>query len=110
MDKQAPGRARDVREMAVRLERGFLASAAEGPLNHATAVDFEECLRLGATDVRDDEVVGTLLALAGYYFADWGSAPFCPSADVVARGHERRAGVFPTRSRSCHGHRGVDER
>jgi class 3 adenylate cyclase len=69
VNKQAPGRARDVREMAVRLERGFLASAAEGPLNHATAVDFEECLRLGGTDVRDDEVVGTLLALAGYYFA-----------------------------------------
>ena len=69
VDKQAPGRARDVREMAVRLERGFLASAAEGPLNHATAVDFEECLRLGGTDVRDDEVVGTLLALAGYCFA-----------------------------------------
>ena len=51
------------------MERGFLASAAEGPLNRATAVDFEECLRLGGTDVRDDEVVGTLLALAGYYFA-----------------------------------------
>ena len=69
VDKQEPGRARDVREMAVRLERGFLASAAQGPLNAATAVDFEECLRLGGTDVRDDEVVGTLIALAGYYFA-----------------------------------------
>ena len=30
--EQPPGRARDVREMAVRMERGFLASAAEGPL------------------------------------------------------------------------------
>jgi hypothetical protein len=69
VDRQAPGHARDVREMAVRLERGFLASAAEGPLNDTTTVDFEECLRLGGTDVRDDEVVGTLLALAGYYFA-----------------------------------------
>jgi class 3 adenylate cyclase len=69
VDKQAPGHARDVREMAVRLERGFLASAAEGPLNDTTTVDFEECLRLGGTDVRDDEVVGTLFALAGYYFA-----------------------------------------
>jgi len=67
--KQVPGRARDVREVAVRLERGFLATAAEGPLNQATAADFEECLRLGGTDVRDDEVVATLLALAGYYFA-----------------------------------------
>ena len=69
VDEQPPGRARDLREMAVRMERGFLASAAEGPMNRATAVDFEECLRLGGTDVRDDEVVGTLLALTGYYFA-----------------------------------------
>jgi hypothetical protein len=69
VDKQPPGRARDMREMAVRMERGFLASAAEGPLNPATAFDFEDCLPLGGTDVRDDEVVGTLLALAGYYFA-----------------------------------------
>jgi hypothetical protein len=69
VDKQPPGRARDLREMAVRMERGFLASAAEGPLNRATSADFEECLRLGGIDVRDDEVVGTLLALTGYYFA-----------------------------------------
>ena len=69
VDEQPPGRARDLREMAVRMERGFLASAAEGPMNRGTAVDFEECLRLGGTDVRDDEVVATLLALTGYYFA-----------------------------------------
>jgi hypothetical protein len=66
---QAPGHDRDLQEMAVRLERGFLASAAEGPLNTATWVDFEECLRLGGADVHDDEVAGTLLAVAGYYFA-----------------------------------------
>jgi tetratricopeptide (TPR) repeat protein len=69
VDEQAPGPARDRREMAVRLERGFLNSAAEGPSNHATTVDFERCLRLGGADVRDDEVFATLLALAGYYFA-----------------------------------------
>jgi hypothetical protein len=69
VNEQPPGRARDLREMAVRMERGFLASAAEGPMNPATSDDFEECLRLGGTDVRDDEVVGTLLALTGYYFA-----------------------------------------
>ncbi len=69
VDEQPPGRARDLREMAVRMERGFLASAAEGPTNRTTVVDFEECLRLGGTDVRDDEVVGTLLALSGYFFA-----------------------------------------
>lgn len=69
VDNQTPGRPHDMQEMAVRLERGFLASAAEGPRNDATADDFEECLRIGGADVRDDEVVGTLFALAGYYFA-----------------------------------------
>ena len=69
LGEQAPGRARDRREMAVRLERGFLISAAEGPSSHTADVDFERCLRLGGSDVRDDEVFATLLALAGYYFA-----------------------------------------
>ncbi|ORA51394.1 cyclase [Mycolicibacterium chubuense] len=69
VDAQPPGRGRDKRELAVRLERGFLASAAEGPMNPATSRDFEECLRLGGADVHDDDVVGTLLALGGYYFA-----------------------------------------
>ncbi len=69
VDKRAPGRARDLREMAVRLERGFLSSVAQGPLNHSTMVDFEECLRIGGADVGDDEMVATLFALAGHYFA-----------------------------------------
>ena len=69
VDAEGPGWARDKRELAVRLERGFLASAAEGPMNPSTSQDFEECLRLGGADVQDDDVVGTLLALGGYYFA-----------------------------------------
>ncbi|SCX01155.1 ATP-binding protein [Mycolicibacterium fluoranthenivorans] len=76
VDTQAAGRPHDMQEMSVRLERGFLASAAEGPRNDATAADFEECLRLGGADVRDDDVVGTLFALAGYYFA-LGDLPRC---------------------------------
>ena len=31
--------------------------------------DFERCLTLGGSDVRNDDVFATLLALAGYYFA-----------------------------------------
>ena len=69
VDELGPGRSRDRREMAVRLERGFLISAAEGTSSQAAAVDFERCLRLGGTDVRDEEVFATLLAMAGYYFA-----------------------------------------
>jgi class 3 adenylate cyclase/tetratricopeptide (TPR) repeat protein len=69
VDQQSPGPDRDRREMAVRLERGFLLTAAEGPARPAASADFERCLTLGGSDVRDDEVFATLLALAGYYFA-----------------------------------------
>jgi predicted ATPase len=110
MDKQAPGRARDVREMAVRLERGFLASAAEGPLNHATVADFEECLRLGGTDVRDKRSGRHAARTGRLLLRRWGSAPFRPGADVIASGRERWAGVLPARGRSRCRHRGVDER
>jgi class 3 adenylate cyclase/tetratricopeptide (TPR) repeat protein len=69
VSQQPSGRDRDRREMTVRLERGFLITAAEGPSRPAASVDFEQCLKLGGSDVRDDEVFATLLALAGYYFA-----------------------------------------
>ena len=49
------------------MERGFLAAAAEGYQSRAAAADFEQCLQLGGTDLRDDELFATLLALAGYY-------------------------------------------
>ena len=64
-----PGPDRDHREIAWRLERGFLASAAESPSSRAVADDFERCLQLGGTDLRDDELVATLTALTSYYVA-----------------------------------------
>jgi class 3 adenylate cyclase len=67
LDHSTPGPARDRREMAARLERGFLAAAAEGHQSRESAADFERCLQLGGTDLRDDELVATLFALAGYY-------------------------------------------
>jgi tetratricopeptide (TPR) repeat protein len=67
IDCATPGPDRDRREMAGRLERGFLAMAAEGHQSRAAAADFERCLQLGGTDLRDDELFATLLALTGYY-------------------------------------------
>jgi class 3 adenylate cyclase len=64
-----PGPDRDRREMTLRLERGFLASAAESPASRAVAADFERCLQLCGSDLRDDELVGTLTALTSYYVA-----------------------------------------
>ena len=67
LDQYTPGPDRDRREITARLERGFLAAAAEGYQSRAAAADFERCLQLGGTDLRDDELFATLGALGGYY-------------------------------------------
>ena len=67
LDRATGGPDRDRREITLRLERGFLATAAEGYHSRAAAADFERCLQLGGTDLRDDQLVATLGALTGYY-------------------------------------------
>ena len=67
LDNATPGPDRDHREIAVRLERGNLSSAADGYQSRAAAADFERCLQLGGTDLRNDELFATLAALPGYY-------------------------------------------
>jgi class 3 adenylate cyclase/tetratricopeptide (TPR) repeat protein len=66
LDRCAAGPERDRREIAMRLERGLLAAAAEFYTSPAVAADFERCLQLAGTDLRDDEVVATLIALVSY--------------------------------------------
>jgi class 3 adenylate cyclase/tetratricopeptide (TPR) repeat protein len=63
----APGPARDRREIRLRLRRGFLASAAEGTASPQAAADFERCLQLAGTDLREADLVSTLTALWAYY-------------------------------------------
>ena len=63
----APGPDRDRRERAARLERGLLTSAAEGYQSRTAAVDFERCLQLAGTDLDDDELFATLMAVTAYY-------------------------------------------
>ena len=53
----------------MRLERGFLIAAGEGNQSRAAVADFERCLQLCGTDLRDDELVATMVAVANYYFA-----------------------------------------
>ena len=62
-----PGPDRDRREISVRLERGFSLAAAEGGQSRAAAADFERCLQLGGTDLRDDELFATLLEVVESY-------------------------------------------
>lgn len=63
----APGPERDRTEIAVRLERGFLASAMEGSWSGTGPADFERCLTLALDGGHDDELFDTLSALIGYY-------------------------------------------
>jgi class 3 adenylate cyclase/tetratricopeptide (TPR) repeat protein len=67
LERATPGLERDRHEMTLRLERGYLTASAEGPQNRTVASDFERCLQLGGTDLRNDELFATLSALVGYY-------------------------------------------
>jgi class 3 adenylate cyclase/tetratricopeptide (TPR) repeat protein len=67
IERAAPGAARNRREIRLRLRRGFLASAAEGTASPQAAVDFERCLQLAGTDLREADLVSTLTALWAYY-------------------------------------------
>lgn len=58
--------ARDRREIAVRLERGFLAFAATGHASVEAAAEFERCLQL-IGDEPSVELFGTFSALWSYY-------------------------------------------
>ena len=66
LDRATPGPDRDRRETALRMERGFLTSAAEGYQSRDAAADFERCLQVSGT-LRDDELFATLIALGNYY-------------------------------------------
>ncbi|HSS23106.1 MAG TPA: adenylate/guanylate cyclase domain-containing protein [Mycobacterium sp.] len=66
LDRATPGPDRDRRETALRMERGFLTSAAEGYQSREAAADFERCLQLGG-NLRDDELFATLIALGNNY-------------------------------------------
>jgi class 3 adenylate cyclase len=68
LDNTPPGSEHDRHERALRLQRGFFASAAEGTGSRAAADDFERCLQLRGME-RDDDLVATLIAVAGYYMS-----------------------------------------
>jgi class 3 adenylate cyclase/tetratricopeptide (TPR) repeat protein len=63
----APGSGRDRREIAIRLERGFLTGAADGGTSGEGPADFERCLELVSADMGESELFTTMTALVGYY-------------------------------------------
>lgn len=62
-----PGPDRDHLEIALRLQRGFLAYAAEGASSANAAADYTRCLEVSSSHLEDDEFFATLVALYGYY-------------------------------------------
>jgi class 3 adenylate cyclase/tetratricopeptide (TPR) repeat protein len=62
-----PSPDRDRREIAPRLERGYLTATAEGAGSAVAAADFERCLQLAGTDLRDDDLFATLTGVTAYY-------------------------------------------
>ncbi|MDT5276867.1 MAG: hypothetical protein QOG95_3799 [Mycobacterium sp.] len=63
----AEGAARDRNEIAIRLERGFLAAAVHGNMSGQGPAEFERCLELASTGMHEDALFLTLTALVGYY-------------------------------------------
>jgi class 3 adenylate cyclase/tetratricopeptide (TPR) repeat protein len=66
IDQCAPGRDRDRREIAARLQAGFLASAAQGHASVEAAAEFERCLQLIGPEPTP-ELYATLNALWIFY-------------------------------------------
>jgi class 3 adenylate cyclase/tetratricopeptide (TPR) repeat protein len=66
IERSAPGRERDRREIAARLQAGFLASAAQGHASVEAAAEFERCLQLIGPEPTP-ELYATLNALWIYY-------------------------------------------
>ena len=93
------GPRRDHREIALRLERGFLAVSAEGGTSPGSAADFERCLQLGGTDLRDDELIATLTALGAYYTRACRYTSSGPTGRIAARGPAGGAAMVPPGAR-----------
>jgi class 3 adenylate cyclase len=67
LGRSAAGPDRDRKEIAIRLERGFLAGATQGSMSGEGPADFQRCLALASTGNYHDELLSTLTALIGYY-------------------------------------------
>ena len=58
---------RDVQEVRLRLQRGYLAVSEEGPVSPAGRADYERCLELTAADPFGDEMFNSVIVLWTYH-------------------------------------------
>lgn len=63
----AAGSTRDRKEIAIRLERAFLAGATQGSQTGEGPADLQQCLELASNGNYKDELFATLTALISYY-------------------------------------------
>ncbi|MBV9088321.1 MAG: AAA family ATPase [Mycobacteriaceae bacterium] len=101
-----PGPDRDRREVGARLQRGYLAAAAEpeGNLSPVSVADFERCLQLVGTDLRDHQVVATFIAAIAHYVWAADLRRTAQLVDVLRRGADQEQ---PWLSRAIHAGLGV---
>ena len=88
LEHHPPGTERDRREVDARLQRGYLAAAAEpeGNLSPVSVADFERCLQLCGTDLRNDQVVATFIAAVAHYMWAANLRRATELVDVLRRG------------------------
>jgi class 3 adenylate cyclase/tetratricopeptide (TPR) repeat protein len=88
LEPYPPGPERDRREIAARLQRGYLAAAAEpeGNLSPVSVADFERCLQLVGTDLHDNQVVATFIAAVARYMWAANLRRAAEVVDVLRRG------------------------
>ncbi len=61
------GRERNVREVKLRLQRGYLAISEEGNASSSAVEDYDRCLELAATDPQGNEMFVTVIVLWTYH-------------------------------------------
>ncbi|MEM6105154.1 adenylate/guanylate cyclase domain-containing protein [Mycobacterium sp. 050272] len=61
------GSERDRTEIAIRMERGFLAGATHGSMSGEGPADFQRCLAIASDGNYEEELLTTLTGLIGYY-------------------------------------------
>ncbi|CAN5783603.1 adenylate/guanylate cyclase domain-containing protein [soil metagenome] len=67
VERAGPGPDHDRIEVGLRLRRAMLSQATEGVASPNAAADFERCLAMCRTDLRDDDLFSTVMSLYPYY-------------------------------------------
>ena len=82
--------ARDLYEVNLRLQRGYLAVSEEGHSSPAAAIDYQRCLELTASDPVGDQWFSTVIVLWTYHLTRGELSKAQEISDLTYRSLERR--------------------